>query len=127
MKDKIRKILRESDDFDWIRNVDPIVNFDQLVVGGSYVVTDVNGQLMLNSLYQCGEWPDELDYDAGPDEVARFFRGEEVFVNDITFASKSMSDCEHENERALQARLDFVDIPYFLWWCYEDMIKLTIK
>lgn len=126
MKDKIRKILRESDDFDWIRNVDPIVNFDQLVAGESYVVTDVDGQLMLNSLYQCGEWPDELDYDAGPDEVARFFKGEEVFVNDIIFASKSMSDCER-NERALQAFLDFVDIPYWSWWCYEDMIKLTIK
>ena len=59
MKNLIRKILRESDDFDWVRDVDPIVNFDQLVVGGSYVVTDVDGQLMLNSLYQCGaEWPE---------------------------------------------------------------------
>ena len=53
MRKLIKKILKESDDLQWIKDIEPYIPFDEVVIGGKYAV-----QVMDNfeiALEGCGE------------------------------------------------------------------------
>ena len=55
MRKLIKKILKESDDLQWIKDIEPYIPFDEVVIGGKYAVQVMDSKLFEIALEECGE------------------------------------------------------------------------
>jgi len=55
MRKLIKKILKESDDLQWIKDIEPYIPFDEVVIGGKYAVQVIDSNLFEIALEECGE------------------------------------------------------------------------
>lgn len=53
MRKLIKKILKESDELQWIKDIEPYIPFDEVVIGGKYAVQVMNNFEI--ALEECGE------------------------------------------------------------------------
>ena len=55
MRKLIKKILKESDELQWIKDIEPYIPFDEVVIGGKYAVQVMDSKLFEIALEGCGE------------------------------------------------------------------------
>jgi hypothetical protein len=110
----IKKILRESDDFDWIRDTGPtFVPFEDVSVGETYMAepTDV----LRDAIEACNNYVGIL-------------KSKKVEVLNVDKLSYDQIFCGHTREDyVLALRLRFYDehdVPTTLFWVSEDMLLL---
>lgn len=110
----IGKPLNESDDFDWIRDTQPWVSFEEAQIGQRYNIE--KDEILLDALKACDEY-EYIYYDSVTAEVER-----------MEYNEYSSTYCDSENhDRVISLRLTFynedgINIGYF--WVTEDMVTL---
>ena len=55
MRKLIKKILKESDELQWIKDIEPYIPFDEVVIGGKYAVQVMDRYQFEIALEGCGE------------------------------------------------------------------------
>ena len=55
MRKLIKKILKESDELQWIKDIEPYIPFDEVVIGGKYAIQVMDSKLFEIALEECGE------------------------------------------------------------------------
>ena len=82
MRKLIKKILRESDDMEWIRDITPYIPFEDATIGETYRVEFKNWTRFEEMLDMCGEYGEG---DANTDYIAyvSVYDKSELFCEDI--------------------------------------------
>lgn len=112
------KLIREFDDFNWVREIDPEVYFTDVKVNRFYGVKILNG--LLEVMKDC-----EVE-----ERVPDFLRAEKVFVNSSGYYTHNDIWCDSDiYDKVLTLRLDFFGFNgEFIgsWWVTDEMVKLFL-
>jgi len=118
MRNLIKKILKEYDEWDWVRDTNPWISFEDAQIGEVYnIETD---EVLLDALNACGDY-DGMYYDSVSAEV----------INKDHSTGYSEVYCGSENhDKVISVMLEFIDgnddrIGTF--WVTEDMVTLYPK
>jgi hypothetical protein len=113
------KLIREFDDFNWVREIDPEVYFKDVRTNRFYGVKILNG--FLEALEDCG---------VDDERIPEYLRTEKVFVNSSGYYPHNDIWCDSDiDDKVLTLHLDFIDSNgVFLqsWWVTDEMVKLYL-
>jgi hypothetical protein len=120
----IRKIiLSEIEDFNWIKDISPIISFSDINIGDQLYITSIT-QYFLDSLNQCGN---EIFYDL--DDYINL----PVMVKDKSPIDRSAMDCElcydgypyEVCDNPVSVGIKIVNKDMGRFWVSDDMVELS--
>ncbi len=116
--DYIKKILRESDDMDWIRDVTPYISFEDAVEGETYRVGIKNWDRFEEMLEMCSE------YDTHVENIVyvNVYRAHELSCDEIY-----CDECDYWEGKELCLDVIFLDSnkeSILSLWMSRDLIQL---
>ena len=113
MRNIIKKILKESDELDWIRAVPLNTPFEEAVVGETYRIETT--EVLRDAIEACeaAEWPYKS-------REAKVIAKSMMYYNDIF--------CDSErDDKVIALQLKFKKRDYYIhttWWVSEEMVTL---